>query len=193
MRGLIGVLLAINLAFLGAVLTLPERPRVAAALPRSESELHAERVRVIGAAAPTVVATCVQIADYGVAAHGVLRGWLAQEWLADTAIVLTLTPGWWVHMPVGAAVPPGFDLPKTAFRVRKGPFKGALALANFDTETAACAFRDSVREKGLAAAECGPRPLPMRAELRLPELDDAGLERLRAVLTTNAVSRVECR
>lgn len=190
MRGVIWILLAINLAVLGAGLTLPEQ-----AIPRpSVPEWHPEKIQILGPAPFQIAVSCVRLSRFGPSQYASLRTWLEKEGLAASEITVSRTPGWWVYAPPGMKAEVSVqDLGiKSALRVKSGPFKGALALATFEREKTACGWRDELRGRGLAAVECGPRPLSMHAELSFPALDDATLERLRSVLPGVEVRRVEC-
>lgn len=182
LKPMVGVLVALNVAWAGAALTLPadtDRAREDVE-QRHALEVAPERVTVLSGAVDDGMALCVQLARFTPSDYLGLRAWLAEKGIATQAqITLERAPGWWTFIPPGPVSPPvlllramhaGISEPVW---IQKGPVAGAVALGIFNTEAQACAARDELLAKGLAEVNCGPRPLPTAAQLVLGGLDES--------------------
>jgi hypothetical protein len=193
-NGLIKLGLALNVALLGAVWTLPASPP---ARPLG-LEWHPERVAVLGPAVDALPAFCVRIARLNPDDYVRVRAWLDGQDLATAATITLERPlGWWTYLPpVEATATVARDLAargiKDAVLIKKGPLRHAFALGIHASEAQACAQRDSLLATGFLGVVCGPRPLPNRAVLTLPGADETALAGLNTAVPEVRGTAVAC-
>jgi len=194
-NGLIKLVLALNVALLGALWTLPasepERP--------VGLEWHPERVAVLGPAPDHLPALCVRIARLSLDDYARLHLWLTEQSFTAATITLERPLGWWTYLPPVEAKQTATvarDLAaraiKDAVLIKKGPLRHAFALGIHASEAQACAQRDSLLVTGFLGVACGPRPLPNRAVLTLPGADETALAGLIAAVPEVRATAVAC-
>lgn len=196
MHGLIKLVLALNVALLGALWTLPAPgPAQPVGL-----EWHPERVAILGPASDVLPAFCVRIARLNPDDYVRVRAWLDGQDLATVATITLERPqGWWTYLPPVEAkqvATAANDLTargiKDAVLIKKGPLRHAFALGIHASEAQACAQRDSLLAMGLLGVACGPRPLPNRAVLVLRGADETALVGLNTTLPQLRATEVDC-